>query len=175
MSRIGLQQLSTSARNSPFGTEKSLFDGKKNVNVEPLKITKSLKKYQPITPSPLAKSPAVFNLSTAENKENAETQTVERHAISTQTNVTVRHVALPITPNDLCSDEPSANYLRVLADRLHEDLEEEKQRNARLVQELGDLDEKLQKIDDETEMLLEVIDDIEQEQNQADSGDGDDE
>lgn len=74
MSRIGLQQLSTSARNSPLiKADNITFDKVTKGLAEPLKLTK---RYQPVVPSPLAAT-SPFNVFGAENKENVETQTFE--------------------------------------------------------------------------------------------------
>lgn len=84
--------------------------------------------------------------------------------MSTQTIINVPHVQPKITEADLTSEKPTVNYLRVMADRLQMDLDDEMDRNQRLVAELGDLDEKMRKIDDDTEILLEVLADIDEEQ-----------
>ncbi|CAA22084.1 Geminin homolog [Caenorhabditis elegans] len=169
MSRIGLQQLNNSARNSPFGSEKAT--GTKQIP-EPLKLTAQLKKYQPITPSPLASATTItpvlspFDVFCDDDQEakNVETQMFEYGTVSTQTIINVPHVQPKITEADLTSEKPTVNYLRVMADRLQMDLDDEMDRNQRLVAELGDLDEKMRKIDDDTEILLEVLADIDEEQ-----------
>ncbi|EFP01167.1 CRE-GMN-1 protein [Caenorhabditis remanei] len=167
MSRIGLVQLTSSARNSPFGVEKAAFDKSANNKVkthpEPLK----LKKYQQVAPSPLAVTPvsSPFDVFCEESKENVETQTLfENHSISTQTSISVPHTQPAITESDLTADTPTVNYYRVMADRLQMDYDDEIERNGRLVAELGDLDEQTTKIDEDMEILLEVLADIDEEQ-----------
>uniref|UniRef100_A0A1I7U3Q9 Neogenin_C domain-containing protein n=1 Tax=Caenorhabditis tropicalis TaxID=1561998 RepID=A0A1I7U3Q9_9PELO len=175
MSRIGLVQLSNSARNSPYGVEKAPFEksassNKKNVP-EPLKLTKKCYQPSPLSTSIISNSKITpvsspFDVYTEEDtKENAETQTVfESRCTHTQTIITVPHIQPTITENDLTSEKPTVNYLRMMADRLQMDYDDEVERNERLVEELGDLDEKIGKIDDDMEILLEVLEDIDEEQ-----------
>ncbi|CAI2348820.1 unnamed protein product [Caenorhabditis sp. 36 PRJEB53466] len=167
MNKFGLVQLSNSAQNSPLHTE---LPTKRHV-VEPLKLS-TLKKYQPIVPSPLTTT-SPFNVVSKENKENAETQTFEFFSVSTQTTISVPHVPPRITEQELMAERPSVNYLRVLADRLQTDLDSELERNLRLVEELCTLDEQLSKTDRDMTILEEVFAEIEEEQEAKEVGTAD--
>lgn len=104
-------------------------------------------------------------------KENRETQTLfETHSIYTQTTITVPHLQPKITAEDLTAATPTVNYLRVMADRLQTDYDVEMTRNGRLVEELGDADEKVTKIEEDMEILLEVLADIDEEQRDEELG-----
>ncbi|PIC40365.1 hypothetical protein B9Z55_011733 [Caenorhabditis nigoni] len=168
MHRVGLVQLTSSARNSPFGAEKAAFEKstgniKGGVAPEALKI----KNFQ-VTPSPLSaglKSPSFDVFTGGETKENVETQTVfETHTTSTQTQISISHIQPKIVETDLTAATPTINYLRVMADRLQMDQDDEMEENGRLIQELGDLEEQQRKLDDDMEILLEVLADIDEEQ-----------
>lgn len=84
---------------------------------------------------------------------------------STQTLITVPPIQPKITAEDLTAENPTANYLRVLSDSLQMDLEDEMKRGDQLAEELYQLDERLRKVEHDTEILLEVLADIDNEQN----------
>ncbi|CAP39400.1 Protein CBR-GMN-1 [Caenorhabditis briggsae] len=170
MHRVGLVQLTSSARNSPFGAEKAAFE-KSTANMKGGVVPEALKikKFQAaVTPSPLSaglKSSPFDVFAGAETKENVETQTVfETHTTSTQTQISVAHVQPKIVESDLTAATPTINYLRVMADRLQMDQDDEMEENGRLIRELGDLEEQQRKLDDDMEILLEVLADIDEEQ-----------
>ncbi|CAL2037679.1 unnamed protein product [Caenorhabditis brenneri] len=178
MNRIGLVQLSNSARNSPYNVEKATFDkssinGSANKSIpEPLKLKRFHHQPSPLSTSitsnkitPVSSPFDVFCEADGESKENVQTQTFEYHSTFTQTTIHVPHIQPTITAEDLTADSPTVNYLRVTADRLQLDFDDEMELNERLVQELCDLDERIGKIDDDTEVLMEVLADIDEEQD----------
>ncbi|CAB3403004.1 unnamed protein product [Caenorhabditis bovis] len=154
MSRIGLSHLSSSARNSPFGTEK-ILEGKKKINISPIKSVKQDLKYKPLVPSPLVTSPFCY----AANKENATTQTHsnQTESISIQTNVTIPNKTPIITDEDLCSEKPTAAYCQVLAERMSKDIEELLRRNLELTRQLGDIKTEIKSVENDIEILEEVV------------------
>uniref|UniRef100_A0A8R1E2Z5 Uncharacterized protein n=1 Tax=Caenorhabditis japonica TaxID=281687 RepID=A0A8R1E2Z5_CAEJA len=163
MNRIGLQQLNASARNS----NNAFIENHHKICAEPPILTKTFKKFQSAS---LANASVPENISREENVYIKESQTIQHHPSSTQTDISTTHRAPLITLEDLCSEQPTAQFLKALANRLHEELAEEIIRNSQLVEELCQVEEEIQKLEEDTELLLDVLHDIDEEQKAHEEG-----
>ncbi|CAI5446048.1 unnamed protein product [Caenorhabditis angaria] len=155
--RLGLSQLSSSARNSPFGEK--IVDKTKLASLEPVKIA-AFRKYKPVTPSPLATTPT------------ESTQKFELYkSIDCQTIVTVSKILPEIKKEDLVSKEPTVNYIQNMVFRIQQEIDEEIERNLKLNNQLADIKEEINRIDKDLEVLREVIEEIEQEKQHVGTSD----